>query len=84
MGKKSELSIEVRAEIVTKYNCGISVKDICEEYDLSRQTVHYQINKHKKTNSVQNLAKRQAYHLSIYEKSHYNSKILSISAAEIF
>lgn len=57
MGKKSELSIEVRAEIVTKYNCGISVKDICEEYDLSRQTVHYQINKHKKTNSVQNLAR---------------------------
>lgn len=58
MVKTAELSIEVRASIVARFNSGVSIKQICRELNLLRQTVHYQINKHKRTNSVQNLPRK--------------------------
>lgn len=55
MGKISELTNTVRSEIITKYNLGISVTNIAKEYNIPRQTVYYQINKCKETESVINL-----------------------------
>ena len=45
MGKKAELSLETRSVMLAKFSAGINMKDIASEYHLSRQTVHYQINK---------------------------------------
>jgi len=55
MVKISELSTIIRTEIVTKYNLGISVINIAKEYNLSRQTIYYQINKHKNLNQITNV-----------------------------
>lgn len=54
MVKKAELSIEIRAAIVGKHKSGISVRQICQELQLSKQTVHYQINKDKQMGSIKN------------------------------
>lgn len=58
MVKKSELSAKIRSEIVIKYNLGVSVINIAEEYNLSRQTIYYQINKYKKFNDVINVHRK--------------------------
>jgi len=55
MVKISELSTIIRTEIVTKYNLGISVINIAKEYNVSRQPIYYQINKHKNLNQITNV-----------------------------
>lgn len=60
MGKTSELSMVVRSSMVAKFNAGTAVKDIANEFNVSRQTVHYQINKFKKHNDIQNLPRSGA------------------------
>ena len=60
MGNTLELTSTVRNEIITKYNLGIYVTNITNEYNIPRQTVYYQINKlKKKTKSVINLCRIQ-------------------------
>lgn len=55
MGKTGELSLEIRSAMVAKFNAGIKIVDIANEYNVSRQTVHYQINKQKTHNTLRNL-----------------------------
>lgn len=55
MVKTAELSLEIRSAILTKFNAGTKVQDIANEYQVSRQTIYYQINKFKKNNTLRNL-----------------------------
>lgn len=57
MGKTKELSESLKNEIIVKYNSGISVQNISELYNISRQTIYYQINKYKKTHTTKNAAR---------------------------
>lgn len=57
MGKTREISEGIRIDIIIKYNSGISVPEISKFYNLSRQTVYYQINKYKKNKSIKNRAR---------------------------
>lgn len=54
MVKTRELSQIQRIEMVTKYHAGISVQNLSKFYKVPRQTIYYQINKHKQTNSTSN------------------------------
>lgn len=54
MVKIQELSQNIRMDVVTKYNAGISVEYLSKLYNISRQTIYYQINKYKKNNSFDN------------------------------
>lgn len=60
MGKTAELSLVIRSSMVAKFNAGTAVKDIANEFHVSRQTVHYQINKFKKYNDLINLRRSGA------------------------
>lgn len=55
MVKTAELQANIRTEIVTKFDLGISVINIGKEYNLSRQTVYYQIKKYKNIKNINNL-----------------------------
>lgn len=39
MGIKRTLSVAEEKAIITEYACGVPVKDICEDYSISRMTV---------------------------------------------
>lgn len=58
MGKTRELSQIQRNEIVIKYHAGISVQSLSIFYKVPRQTIYYQINKHKLRNSTDNLVRK--------------------------
>lgn len=60
MGKTAELSLVTRSSMVAKFNAGTAVKDIAKEFNVSRQTVHYQINKFKKHKDVSNIPRSGA------------------------
>lgn len=60
MGKTAELSYFISASIVAMFKAGAKVSDIAKEYNLPRQTVHYQINKFINTNDVKNLPRTGA------------------------
>ena len=60
MVKTSELSLVTRSSMVAKFNAGIAVKDIANEFNVSRQTVHYQIKKFKKHNDMRILKRSGA------------------------
>ena len=45
MGKTAELSLVIRYSVVAKFNAGTAVKDIANDFNVSRQTVNYVINK---------------------------------------
>jgi len=51
MGKKAELSVFIRS-MVAQFNVGIKVKNIANEFNVSRQAVYYQIKKFKKHNDL--------------------------------
>jgi len=45
MPKSRELTLELRAEIVTKFKAGISAAKIAELYKISRRNVYYLVKK---------------------------------------
>jgi len=55
IGKKAELSLFIRSSMVTQFNVGINVKNIANEFIVSRQTLYYQIKKFMKHNDSKNL-----------------------------
>lgn len=57
MVKTHEISQDQRNEMVAKYHLGISVENLSRLYKVPRQTIYYQINKHKKMNSTNNVAR---------------------------
>lgn len=57
MGKTHEINKDIRNEMLIKYNASISVQYLSKLYKVVRQHVYYQINKHIKMNSTNNLAR---------------------------
>lgn len=54
MPKKSELSIETRALIISHHKIGNSSREIAKELQLDRRTVDYNIKKYRLTGTLLN------------------------------
>jgi len=72
MPKSRELTLELRAEIVTKFKAGISAAEIAELYKISRRNVYYLVKKINTAGTLKNkkrsgrkpvLDQRQCRHL---------------------
>lgn len=56
-GKKKELSVQERCEIIAFHNTKFSIRKIAELTGHTKSTVHYTIARFKNTNSCENLAR---------------------------
>lgn len=52
MPKNSELSVDVRQEIVSKFECGVTVRELGNQLKLPKSTIYYNITKYKKKTKV--------------------------------